>query len=172
MVRAHPIFEVVAELVDAPGIQLLKRMNEWTDRLPWSREDFTWKRIAIAIAFTVAAYAVFWCVRDVWFGEWRNNQARVTGRQFVPDRSHWEPYMYECGTSKSPRTCFGTRYVNIPAEYHVFVSDVNGGGNYDDPWAFSNLVEGEFCTIRSRYGASGFRWHSYIVHERFNRRIQ
>jgi hypothetical protein len=130
----------------------------------WEREDFTVKRALIAAGCAIVAFGIFWCVRDVWAGEWRAFPATVTGKQFVPDRSHWEVHV---SSDAKGRASTNMVYVSVPAEYHVFVVEPSGDpGDFNDAWAFSNLAEHQRCQLRARVGRSGWRWYTRIEHTR------
>lgn len=125
------------------------------------------KRAGIAAAMAACCTLAYWATCDIWRGEWREIPARVTGRHFVPDRSHWTTVVYNCGTADRPQTCTRQRYVNIPAEYHVFTVEPDGRhGDFNDAWAFSNLNAGDHCIITARVGRSGWRWLQTIKHEK------
>lgn len=128
------------------------------------------KRLAAAAGLAALCTLGYWCVADMWFGEWRSIRARVTGRQFVPDHSHWVTDVYACGTTEAPQTCTSMRYVSLPAEFHVFVIEPDGARrDIDDAWGFSNLREGGPVTLKARVGRSGIRWMTIIDREKSKR---
>lgn len=136
------------------------------EEFPW------WARILVSVAAGFAIYFAVYFIRDVATGEDRNYTATVIGKQFVPDRSHWETYIesYSCGTSRQPRWCSRTaiRYVRIPPEYHVFARDETGESfNFDDSWAFTWFVEKDACRLQSRVGGTTkHRYFTHILHEK------
>lgn len=128
----------------------------------WTREDFTLKRFAIATACALVTFGIIWCVKDVYYGEWREYPAHLTGRQFIPDQSHSEVYSYSCGDSKAPRTCVGTRWVSIPAQHLVFTVEPSGASEaFNDSGAFA-LPDGARVQLVARCGRSGIRWFLHI----------
>jgi hypothetical protein len=125
------------------------------------------QRALLAAALTGAVYGIYWIASDIYGGGWVTIEARVVGRQFIPDRSRWETYTYSCGSGESLRRCSGRRYVSIPAEYRVFCVEPDGTQrNLDDAWGFSNLADGGRVVLRARVGRSGFRWSTSIDRER------
>lgn len=128
-----------------------------------------WQRIGISLGLAVFGAGVYWCVADVYFGQWVAIEARVTGRRFVPDRSHWQTDIH--ADSKGHITT-STHYVSIPAEYHVFCVEADGTPrDMDDVWGFSNIGNGQRVVLRARVGRSGHRWSTSIDRERSPRSI-
>lgn len=124
----------------------------------------TLKRLLIAAVLSAVVVGIVWAVADIYGGTWRRIHARVVGRQFIPDRSHWRTFSHCSGTPS--RCSTSMEYVSVPAEYHVFVAEMDGHpGDFNDAWAFSNLHEGQHCTVQARIGASGIRWFAHIPHE-------
>lgn len=119
------------------------------------------KRVLMSAGLAIGCGVLYWCVMDVFRGEWRSYSGRVTSHVYVSARTEIIPYSYACGH----RTCTGVRAVYHPEKHLVFVAFDGTHAEFNDRNAYARLADGDTCTVRSRIGRSGFRWGSVIAPE-------
>lgn len=131
----------------------------------WTREDFTLKRFGIAAVCTIIVWLGWMGGRDIYSGEWHTYPAKVTGKQFIPDRSHWQIIsVCHSGPGNSINCHPELHYIIVPPEYHIFVLEPGGQSHdFDDSKAFIRYESGTRIMLRARVGGlTGWRWLLHI----------
>lgn len=122
------------------------------------------KRLAISVMLALVTAGIYWAIRDIWMGEWVPTTAIVTGKHYVPDRSHWQTVG---SVDANGQATTRQEYVSLPPEYHVFARDDDGEiHDLDDRWLFSYVENGMRVALKMRIGRSGWRWATVVDRER------